>query len=210
MMGLTKKQSDVYEAIKAFIEQNGVAPTRQEIAQLMGFRSPNAAEQHIKKLVATGYLINTGTARGIRLVPTRSSSQNDILVVPLIGKVAAGQPIMSEQHTERLLSVNASLFEQTPDYFLKVEGNSMENIGILDGDLIGIHKTHGLDQIRNGQIVVARVQDSNVTVKRFEREGETVWLLPENDKMGPIVVDLKTQKLEIDGVYIGLLRSSKF
>ncbi len=127
------------------------------------------------------------------------------IAVPLIGHVAAGSPIDSPQHFERMLQIDPSLFDFTPDYFLKVRGCSMINAGIMDGDLIGVHKVDP-SMIRNGQIVIARVNQSDVTVKRYHREGDKVWLEPENDEMSPIEVDLLHDSLDIDGIYVGLFQ----
>lgn len=127
------------------------------------------------------------------------------IAVPLIGHVAAGSPIDSPQHFECMLQVDPSLFDFTPDYFLKVRGCSMINVGIMDGDLIGVHKVDP-SMIRNGQIVIARVNQSDVTVKRYRRDGDKVWLMPENDEMSPLVVDLHRDSLDIDGIYVGLFQ----
>ena len=125
--------------------------------------------------------------------------------VPLVGCVAAGSPINAPEHFERMLEVDPAMFDCTPDYFLRVRGCSMINAGILDGDLIGIHRIDP-SLLHNGQIVVARVNQSDVTVKRYRRSGDTVWLMPENDEMSPIVVDLSHDSLEIDGIFVGLFQ----
>ncbi|MGN1357184.1 MAG: transcriptional repressor LexA [Succinivibrionaceae bacterium] len=133
-------------------------------------------------------------------------SRKNSVEVPVIGKVAAGSPIYAEEHFEKKLSIDPSFFDFTPDYFLRVSGCSMINAGILDGDLIAVKKVDG-SSIRNGEIVIARVNHSDVTVKRYQRDGNTVWLIPENNEMSPIMVNLEKDDLEIDGVYVGLMRS---
>ena len=133
-------------------------------------------------------------------------SRENSVEVPVIGKVAAGSPIYAEEHFEKKLSIDPSFFDFTPDYFLRVSGCSMINAGILDGDLIAVKKVDG-SSIRNGEIVIARVNHSDVTVKRYQRDGNTVWLIPENNEISPIMVNLEKDDLEIDGVYVGLMRS---
>lgn len=174
-------------------------PTRAEIAQQLGFRSPNAAEEHLRNLQRKGCIdLIAGASRGIRL----RDSLREQLGLPLIGRVAGGRPILAEEHIVDHLKVDASLFNPRPHYLLKVVGMSMRNAGILDGDLVAVHRTA---EVRNRQIVVARLEDE-VTVKRYRQEGSVVWLLPENEEFEPLRVDLREQQMLIEGVVVGVLR----
>lgn len=196
-MKLTKRQSEILELIKDHIRNNGVPPTRAEIALSFGFKSPNAAEEHLKALAKKGVIhMIPGASRGIRLV------EEEILGLPIIGKVAAGSPLMSEAHILDHCDVPANLFNPSADYLLRVDGLSMKDVGILDGDLLAVHKTN---QARNNQIVVARVDDE-LTVKRFQKEGHIVTLISENADFKPIIVDLISQSFSIEGLYVGVIR----
>src|SRR5699024_1639322 len=181
-----------------WIEENGYPPTRAEIAKDLGFRSPNAAEDHLKALARKGAIeMIPGASRGIKIIETAPDDlpfNEDEL--PIIGRVAAGEPILAQQHIENTCPVNPSFFKPRADYLLQVRGMSMQDVGILDGDLLAVHITK---EARNGQIVVARIDDE-VTVKRYQRKGDTVWLLAENPDFEPIKVDLKTQELIIEGL----------
>lgn len=201
---LTARQQEIFDFVKQHIETTGMPPTRVEIAREIGFKSPNAAEEHLKALARKGYIeMLSGTSRGIRiLIEDEAAANEDGL--PLIGKVAAGTPIMAIEHVENHYPVNGSMFSPAADYLLRVSGNSMENIGIYDGDLLAVHKTNS---VRNGQVVVARVDDE-VTVKRFERKGDFVYLHPENDDLKPIVVDPRTSFIEIEGLAVGVIRAN--
>ena len=202
---LTARQQEIFDFVKKHIEETGMPPTRVEIAKEIGFKSPNAAEEHLKALARKGYIeMLSGTSRGIRiLVETEENTANDD-GLPLIGKVAAGSPIMAIEHIESHYPVNGTMFSPNADYLLKVQGNSMEKIGILDGDLLAVHRTNN---VRNGQVVVARVDDE-VTVKRFERKGNMVYLHPENDELQAIVVDPSSSFLEIEGIAVGVIRNN--
>jgi len=196
MIKLTARQQQVLDLIKQSIESTGFPPTRAEIAQELGFKSPNAAEEHLKALARKGAIEMTpGASRGIRLTQHESG-------LPLIGRVAAGEPILAQEHIERYIELPKEFFRPSADFLLEVHGDSMKDIGIMDGDLIAVHKTN---QVRNGQIVVARVGDE-VTVKRFEQQSNVVQLLPENQDYQPIVVDLQHEQLEIEGLYVGVIR----
>jgi repressor LexA len=176
----------------------GYPPTRAEIARQLGFRSANAAEDHLRALERKGMItIEAGAARGIRLT--------EGLGIPLIGRVAAGQPILAEAHIQSRHQIDPGLFRPRADYLLKVRGMSMRDAGILDGDLLAVHKTA---EARSGQIVVARLHDE-VTVKRLRRRGSVVELLPENPDFAPITVDLKREALAIEGIAVGLVRNGK-
>lgn len=199
MQDLTPRQRQVLELVQHFIEESGMPPTRAEIARALGFRSANAAEDHLRALEKKGVLeLTSGTSRGIRL---RDSLRLQ-MGLPLIGRVAAGRPILAEEHIEARYQIDPGLFAPRPHYLLQVHGMSMKNAGILDGDLVAVHRT---PEIRNRQIVVARLEDE-VTVKRYRQEGHHVWLLPENDDFEPIEVDLSEQEMIIEGVVVGVVR----
>ncbi|MCE9849344.1 transcriptional repressor LexA [Aeromonas allosaccharophila] len=204
MKPLTPRQAEVLELIKVNMSETGMPPTRAEIAQKLGFKSANAAEEHLKALAKKGVIeIMPGTSRGIRLL----LEEEEVLEesgLPLIGKVAAGEPILAQEHIESHYQVDPALFHPRADFLLRVQGMSMKNIGILDGDLLAVHKTQ---EARNGQVVVARL-DEDVTVKRFQRKGSQVWLLPENEELSPIEVDLSCQQLTIEGLAVGVIRNA--
>jgi len=202
MTDLTARQTQVLRLIQRFISETGMPPTRAEIAKELGFRSANAAEEHLRALQRKGVIaLMPGTSRGIQLKDTIREQ----LGLPLIGRVAAGRPIFSEENVESRLSLDPTVFQPRAQYLLKVSGMSMKDAGILDGDLVAVH---GTTEARNRQIVVARL-DSEVTVKRFKQEGSVVWLLPENEDFEPIKVDGRTQSLNIDGVVVGVVRRMK-
>jgi len=199
MSDLTPRQRQILDFIRDQLEESGMPPTRAEIAAALGFKSANAAEEHLKALKRKGVIdLVPGTSRGIQLKDT----MRDQMGLPLIGRVAAGRPIMSEEHIEGRFQVDPKLFSPRPHYLLKVQGMSMKNIGIMDGDLVAVHRT---PEVRNRQIVVARLENE-VTVKRYRQEGSVVWLLPENADFEPIRVDLKEQSVLIEGVVVGVLR----
>lgn len=204
MKPLTPRQAEVLELIKVNMSETGMPPTRAEIAQKLGFKSANAAEEHLKALAKKGVIeIMPGTSRGIRLL----LEEEEVLEesgLPLIGKVAAGEPILAQEHIESHYQVDPALFHPRANFLLRVQGMSMKNIGILDGDLLAVHKTQ---EVRNGQVVVARL-DEDVTVKRFQRKGSQVWLLPENEELSPIEVDLSCQQLTIEGLAVGVIRNA--
>lgn len=204
MKPLTPRQAEVLELIKVNMSETGMPPTRAEIAQKLGFKSANAAEEHLKALAKKGVIeIMPGTSRGIRLLIEEEAVLEET-GLPLIGKVAAGEPILAQEHIESHYQVDPSLFHPRADFLLRVQGMSMKNIGILDGDLLAVHKTQ---EVRNGQVVVARL-DEDVTVKRFQRKGSQVWLLPENEELEPIAVDLSCQQLTIEGLAVGVIRNA--
>lgn len=203
MKALTLRQSQVLDIIKDNIQQTGMPPTRAEIAGILGFKSANAAEEHLKALARKGVItMMPGTSRGIRLVEEEPEETG----LPLIGRVAAGEPILAQQHIESHYQLDPALFHPAADFLLRVKGMSMKNIGIMDGDLLAVHKTQ---EVRNGQVVVARLDDE-VTVKRFQRKGNKVSLLPENEELRPIEVDLRSQELIIEGLAVGVIRNSDF
>ena len=203
MKALTERQQNVLDLIKNRIEDSGMPPTRAEIAKELGFRSANAAEEHLKALARKGVIeIVPSASRGIRLLIDSQPEQNEGL--PLIGRVAAGEPILAQQHVETHYQIDANMFKPHADFLLRVQGMSMKNVGILDGDLLAVHSTH---HVQNGQVVVARIHD-NVTVKRFERKGAQVWLHAENEDFAPILVDLATETISIEGVAVGVIRNN--
>ncbi|OZS44504.1 transcriptional repressor LexA [Photobacterium sanguinicancri] len=203
MKPLTPRQQEVFELIKAKIEDAGMPPTRAEIARELGFRSANAAEEHLKALARKQVIeIIPGASRGIRLIASNDEPEEKGL--PLIGQVAAGEPILAQEHVETHYEVDASLFKPRADFLLRVSGMSMKDIGIMDGDLLAVHKTQ---DVHNGQVVVARVDD-DVTVKRLEKKGSQVLLHAENEEFAPIVVDLSHQHLSIEGIAVGVIRNS--
>ncbi|GIU29648.1 transcriptional repressor LexA [Shewanella schlegeliana] len=202
MRPLTPRQAEILELIKRNIADTGMPPTRAEIARRLGFKSANAAEEHLKALAKKGCIeIMPGTSRGIKL--TQEDTEDADLGLPLIGQVAAGEPILAQEHVEQHYQVDPAMFRPSADFLLRVRGDSMKNIGILEGDLLAVHK---IQQARNGQIVVARVED-DVTVKRFEKKGNKVFLHAENEEYSPIEVDLANQSLSIEGLAVGVIRN---
>jgi repressor LexA len=196
MKELTPRQAEILQLIRDTIEETGFPPTRMEISRMLGFASPNAAEEHLRALERKGVIeILDGTARGIRV--------KEALGLPLVGRVAAGSPILAEEHIVGRYSVDPGLFRPRADYLLKVRGMSMRDAGILDGDMLAVHKT---EDARSGQIVVARLADE-VTVKRLRRKGATVELLPENPEFKPILVDTRSPGFAIEGIAVGIIRS---
>lgn len=199
MAQLTPRQAQILNMIQEFISDSGMPPTRAEIARELGFKSANAAEDHLRALQRKGVLdLIPGTSRGIQL----KDSLRDQLGLPLIGRVAAGSPILAEEHIETHYKLDSALFKPKPHYLLRVQGMSMKDAGILDGDLVVVHRT---PEVRSRQIVVVRVDDE-VTVKRYRQEGSVVWLLPENEDFEPIRIDLNEQEMVIEGVVVGVIR----
>ncbi|MCK7597324.1 transcriptional repressor LexA [Microbulbifer sp. CAU 1566] len=202
MTNLTARQAQVLELIKTYLDDTGYPPTRAEIAQELGFRSPNAAEEHLKALARKGAIeMVAGASRGIR-IPDHQSG------LPIVGRVAAGNPVLAEENIEEYCEIPAEFFHPPADYLLRVHGMSMKNAGIFDGDLLAVQRT---DNIRNGQIVVARIEDE-VTVKRFKRRGNqaTIQLLPENDDFDVIQVDMRDKNFAIEGLAVGVIRQNPF
>jgi repressor LexA len=216
---LTARQQQILDLVQNAIERTGAPPTRAEIANELGFKSANAAEEHLQALARKGVIeLVGGTSRGIRLksdtlralneargkqysLPLPSLSQ---LSLPLVGRVAAGTPILAQEHVEQTYLLEATMFPRRPDYLLKVKGMSMRDAGILDGDLLAVQKSR---EARNGQIVVARLGDE-VTVKRFRRTRTTIELLPENPDFQPIIVPFGDVDFELEGIAVGLLRNN--
>ncbi|MFZ2289538.1 MAG: transcriptional repressor LexA [Halopseudomonas yangmingensis] len=200
MQKLTARQQQVLDFIRQYSLSNGYPPTRVDIARELGFRSPNAAEDHLRALARKGAIeMIPGASRGIRL-PDATEEQDDQL--PVIGQVAAGSPIMALENIEDHCRIDPNTFRPRADYLLRVRGMSMKDIGILDGDLLAVHRT---SEARNGQIVVARIGEE-VTVKRFQKQGRKVSLIAENPDFAPIEVDLGEQELTIEGLSVGVIR----
>lgn len=217
---LTPRQQQILDLIQSSIARTGAPPTRAEIASTFGFKSANAAEEHLQALARKGVIdLVSGTSRGIRL---RAETVRNInaargasfalplsamapLILPLVGRVAAGSPILAQEHIDQSYSVEPSLFAAKPDYLLKVRGMSMRDAGIMDGDLLAVQSTH---EARNGQIVVARLGD-DVTVKRFKRTPQGIELLPENPDYKVIHV-VPEEPFAIEGLAVGLIRNSMF
>jgi repressor LexA len=194
---LTKRQQQVLDIVRQHIDQTGYPPTRADIAAALGFKSANAAEEHLKALARKGAIeIIPGASRGIRLPDTRG--------IPIVGRVAAGSPVLAEEHIEDYCDLPPNFFKPAADYFLQVTGDSMIDIGIFDGDLLAVHST---PVAKNGDVVVARIEDE-VTVKRLHKTSDRhrIELLPENPDYAPIMVDLREQVFAIEGLSVGVLR----
>jgi repressor LexA len=199
MDDLTPRQRQVLRFIQDSLDEQGLPPTRAEIATALGFKSANAAEDHLRALQRKGVLdLLPGASRGIQL----KDSLREQFGLPLIGRVAAGRPILAEENIEARYQIDPELFQPRPHYLLKVRGMSMRNAGILDGDLVAVHRT---PEVRNRQIVVARLENE-VTVKRYRQDGSIAWLLPENEDFEPIRVDLREESMTIEGIVVGVLR----
>ena len=207
MDALTDRQSEILKLIRELTEVSGFPPTRAEIAERMGFRSVNAAEQHLRALEKKGAIeISSGASRGIRVREGRPASRaGRLLELPVIGRVAAGSPMLAQEHVQERYQVDPNLFTPRADYLLRVRGMSMRDAGILEGDLLAVHRTQ---EARTGQVVVARLADE-VTVKRFRRRGHAVQLLPENPDFEPIEVDLRSEPLVIEGIAVGVIRNGR-
>lgn len=204
---LTPRQKQILKFISEFIENNKFPPTRSELARHFGFRSPNAAEAHLRALEKKACIsIERGISRGITLLPLSSEAlpSSPHRPIPLVGRVAAGSPVLAQENIEDEYRIDPTLFSHKPDYLLRVTGTSMQDAGILDGDLLAVHRT---PEAQNGQIVVARLNDE-VTVKRFRRRGSRVQLIPENIDFEPIEVDLRSEELVIEGLGVGVVRAT--
>ncbi len=198
-MNLTTRQQEILDLIESHIETTGFPPTRANIAEVFGFRSPNAAEEHLKALAKKGAIeITPGASRGIRLLNEKPKG------IPIVGRVAAGNPILADENIEDYCEIEPSFFQPSADFLLQVVGDSMKNIGILNDDWLVVHKTKS---INNGDIVVARIND-DVTVKRFfkTKNKHFVHLEPENDNYQTIKVDLREEEFNIEGLSVGVIR----
>lgn len=198
MRELTPRQQEILQLIQEWTKATGSAPTRAEIARRLGFRSANAAEEHLRALAKKGMLeLLPGAARGIRLKQDAG--------LPVVGRVAAGSPLLAQEHIEAYFGIEADMFVPRADYLLRVQGMSMKDAGILDGDLLAVHRSA---EAANGQVVVARLDDE-VTVKRLRRRGPIVELLPENPEFAPLVVDMRQREVVIEGIGVGVVRRGK-
>lgn len=207
MEALTERQAEILRLVRELTEVSGFPPTRAEIAEKMGFRSVNAAEQHLRALEKKGVIdISSGASRGIRVRDARGAGRaGRLLELPVVGRVAAGAPILAEENVQGRYQVDPNLFTPRADYLLRVRGMSMRDAGILEGDLLAVHRT---PEARSGQVVVARLGDE-VTVKRLRRRGHAVQLEAENPEFSPIEVDLRRETLVIEGVAVGVIRNGK-
>lgn len=207
MLKLTARQEQILNLIKEAIENTGFPPTRAEIAAELGFKSANAAEEHLQALARKGAIeISPGTSRGIRLLGAAAELVPPpalLMALPLVGRVAAGSPILAQEHVEGTYNVDPALFSARPDFLLKVRGWSMRDAGIMDGDFLAVKK---VDSAKNGQIVVARIGE-DVTVKRYRKTGDLVELLPENPDFKIIRVDPEADEFALEGLAVGLMRS---
>jgi repressor LexA len=215
MPKLTPRQQQILELIQSAIANTGSPPTRAEIAAELGFKSANAAEEHLQALARKGAIeLVSGTSRGIRLKGNNLRAMQDSMAntvnqtisgfsLPLVGRVAAGSPILAQEHVDQTYYVESSLFQRKPDYLLRVRGMSMRDAGIMDGDLLAVQSTR---DAKNGQIVVARLGD-DVTVKRYRRTPDRIELLPENPDFKTIVVE-PGEPFEIEGLAVGLIRNT--
>ena len=203
-IGLTTRQTEILDFIRDTVKGTGMPPTRAEISTMFGFRSPNAAEEHLRALERKGAIgISSGIARGIQLAEQIAGTMQSIIALPLIGRVAAGSPILAEQNVEKNVPVDPTMFKPKADYLLKVRGESMRDIGILDGDLLAVHAQ---PEARSGQVVVARL-GNEVTVKRFVRKDGRIELVAENPEFKPIVVDPRRDEFVIEGLAVGIIRT---
>ncbi|MES2018893.1 MAG: transcriptional repressor LexA [Pseudomonadota bacterium] len=209
MIKLTPRQEQILNLIKDAIDNTGFPPTRAEIANELGFKSANAAEEHLQALARKGAIeISPGTSRGIRLIGASLDTIPPVpptlmMSLPLVGRVAAGSPILAQEHVETTYSVDPAMFSAKPDFLLKVRGWSMRDAGIMDGDLLAVKK---VDSAKNGQIVVARIGE-DVTVKRYKKTGNIIELLPENPDFKVIRVDPEVDEFTLEGLAVGLMRS---
>ena len=220
---LTARQQQILDLVQSTIERTGSPPTRAEIATELGFKSPNAAEEHLQALARKGVIeLLGGTSRGIRLKSDTLRALNEArlsqygkqyslplphlaqLTLPLVGRVAAGSPILAQEHVDQTYLMEAAMFQRRPDYLLKVRGMSMRDAGILDGDLLAVQKAK---DAKNGQIVVARLGD-DVTVKRLRRTSKAIELIPENPDFETIFVPLDAEDFELEGIAVGLIRNT--
>jgi repressor LexA len=205
MENLTARQQEILDFLKSWIAEHGMPPTRAEMCAALGFRSPNAAEEHLRALERKGAIeMLAGSSRGIRIMNGEDDAANDEEHgLPLIGKVAAGAPILAQENVVGRYPVSPLMFKPRADYLLRVAGMSMKDVGIMDGDWLAIHKTN---QARNGQIVVARI-DGDATVKRLKLKGKTAYLIAENPDFLPIVLNLEKDPLEVEGLVVGVVRT---
>ena len=204
MKELTKQQTKVLTCVEVYLNKTGFPPTRAEICKELGFKSPNAAEMHLRALEKKGYIsIQSGSSRGISIVKSQQSFENNSGQVPVIGLVAAGSPTLAEENIEKRISCDPNMFEDSFDYFLKVKGLSMIDAGIHEDDLVAIKKT---TDVKNGDLVVVRVEDE-VTLKYFKKDNHNLELIPANKDFSTIKIDLREQEAFVEGKSVGLIRA---
>jgi repressor LexA len=204
MKELTKQQSKVLTCVEVYLNKTGFPPTRAEICKELGFKSPNAAEMHLRALEKKGYIsIQSGSSRGISIVRSQQSFEQNSYEMPVIGLVAAGSPTLAEENIEKRIPCNPKMFSDTFDYFLKVKGLSMIEAGIHEDDLVAIKKT---TDIKNGDLVVARLEDE-VTLKYFKKSDHNLELIPANKDFSTIKIDLRQQEVFVEGKSVGLIRT---
>ncbi|OUW03230.1 MAG: repressor LexA [Betaproteobacteria bacterium TMED156] len=210
MRALTDRQKEILKMVSRYVKKMGFPPTRIEICEALGFKSPNAAEEHLKALEKKGAIsMIPGASRSIKLIHKFESTSTENIVVPVIGRVSAGSPILAEEHVETHFSLDPNLFHLKPEYLLRVKGMSMKNAGILDDDFLAVKKNYGnYSSKKANQIIVARIEEE-VTVKRFEKKGSKVFLHPENSDYETIEIDLKKQSFAIEGYAVGIIRNPK-
>ena len=198
MKPLTQRQAEILKLIQSFVEDTGFPPTRSDIARALNFKSTNAAEDHLRALERKGHIkIARDTSRGIQLLKNSG--------LPVVGRVAAVQPILSEEHIQTRVQVEQSLFKPAADYLLKVKGSSMRDIGIQDGDLLAVHASK---EARSGQVIVARI-NQEVTVKRLKRKNKEIWLEAENPDFSNISINGERDEFAIEGIAVGIIRNGK-
>jgi repressor LexA len=204
MDNLTTRQQEILDFLKQWIAENGMPPTRAEMCASLGFRSPNSAEEHLRALQRKGAIeMLAGSSRGIRIMGEDDASNDEEFGLPLIGKVAAGSPMLAQENMVGRYPVSPLMFQPRADYLLQVKGMSMKDVGIMDGDWLAVHKTQ---TAQSGQIIVARIE-GDATVKRLKLKGRQAFLIAENPEFLPIVVDLSKQTLDIEGLVVGVVRT---
>jgi len=204
MKELTKQQTKVLTCVEVYLNKTGFPPTRAEICKELGFKSPNAAEMHLRALEKKGYIsIQSGSSRGISIVKSQQSFESNSDQMPVIGLVAAGSPTLAEENIEKRISCDPNMFEDSFDYFLKVKGLSMIDAGIHEDDLVAIKKT---TDVKNGDLVVVRFEDE-VTLKYFKKDNHNLELIPANKDFSTIKIDLRDQEAFVEGKSVGLIRT---
>ena len=204
MKELTKQQSKVLACVEVYLNKTGFPPTRAEICKELGFKSPNAAEMHLRALEKKGYIaIQSGSSRGLSIIKSQQSFESMHDSMPVIGLVAAGSPTLAEENIEKRIPCHPSLFSEGFDYFLKVKGLSMIDAGIHEDDLVAIKKT---TLVKNGDLVVVRIEDE-VTLKYFHQQDHLLELIPANKDFATIKIDLREQEAFVEGKSVGLIRT---
>ncbi|MBT87451.1 MAG: LexA repressor [Gammaproteobacteria bacterium] len=204
MKELTKQQLKVLKSVEVYLNKTGFPPTRVEICNKLGFKSPNAAEMHLRALEKKGYIsIKNGSSRGISIVKNQKVFGTNLDQVPVIGLVAAGSPTLAEENIEKRIPCDPHMFAENFDYFLRVKGLSMIDAGIHEDDLVAIKKT---TEVKNGDLTVIRLEDE-VTLKYFKKNNYILELIPANKDFSIIKVDLREQEAFVEGKSVGLIRT---